>query len=57
MLNFFSQNLGTILISLALAAGVALILRKLLRDRRAGKSACSCSCSGACQGCTACRKE
>ena len=56
MLNWFAQNLGTILIALALAAVVVLILRGLLRDRRKGKHSCGGNC-GACGGCSACHRE
>ena len=37
--------LATILISLALAAVVAAIIVKLVRDKKAGKSSCGCNCS------------
>ena len=37
--------LATIWISLALAAVVAAIIVKLVRDKKAGKSSCGCNCS------------
>ena len=46
MLTFLSQNLATILISVGLLAVVALIVAKMARDRRAGKTSCGCGCSG-----------
>lgn len=47
-------NLPTVLLALALAGLVAAIVRKMIRDRRAGKGACSsCGSCSAC-GCTAC---
>ena len=46
MLTFLSQNLATILISLALFAVVALVIVHLVRNRRKGKSSCGCNCAG-----------
>lgn len=46
MLQFFSDNLGTILVILVLLVVVGLILRKLIHDKRAGKTTCGCGCSG-----------
>ena len=48
--------LATILISLVLAAIVALILRQLIHDKKQGKSSCggSCGSCGGCNGCSAC---
>ena len=45
MLHFFAANWGTILIGLLVAAAVALILAKLWRDHKKGKSSCGCNCS------------
>ena len=50
MLTFLSENLATIIISVALAVLIVLILLKLRKDRKKGKSACGCS------GCAASRK-
>ncbi len=55
MLEFLSQNIATIIISLVLAAVVGLIVAKLYKDKKAGKSSCGCKCSccpnaGACHG-------
>ena len=50
MLLWLEQNLGTIVVALLLAALVVLIIRKLRRDRRAGKLSCGGSC-GICAGC------
>ena len=43
MLHFFAANWGTILIGLLVAAAVALILAKLWRDHKKGKSSCGCT--------------
>lgn len=45
MLQFFAANWGTILIGLLVAAAVVLILAKLWRDHKKGKSSCGCNCS------------
>ncbi|MBR6236499.1 MAG: FeoB-associated Cys-rich membrane protein [Firmicutes bacterium] len=61
MINFLADNLATILISLVLIGIVALIIRKLAKDKKAGRSFCAMSASGTCgncphgrEGCTAC---
>lgn len=46
MLEFFSQYIATIIVSLILAAVVVLVVIKLYKDKKAGKSACGCKCSG-----------
>ena len=38
------DNLATIILSLALVAIVALIIRKQIRDRLAGRTSCGCGC-------------
>ena len=45
MLNWFSANLGTILISLILAVIVTLIVVYMLRQKKAGKSSCGANCA------------
>lgn len=44
MLLWLEANLGTILVSLVLAALVALAVLTLIRQKRSGKSACGCGC-------------
>ena len=53
-MNWITHNLGTILITLALIAIVALILRSLWKNRHQGCSSCGGSCGGACASCPAC---
>ncbi len=56
MLAFITQNLGTILVLLVVAVLVGLAAYIVIRDKKAGKCACSgsCgSCSGSCSGCNA----
>ena len=45
MLNWFAATLGTILISLVLLVLVFLIVRYLLRQKKAGKSSCGANCA------------
>ncbi len=56
MLTWLSQNLGTIIIALIVAAVVALILIKFIRDKKKGKSSCGCGCSD-CPMSGSCRKK
>ncbi|MBR0139111.1 MAG: FeoB-associated Cys-rich membrane protein [Firmicutes bacterium] len=37
--------LSTLIVALVLAAVVFLIVRKMIRDRKAGKHSCGCGCS------------
>lgn len=46
MMQFITENLGTIIISAVLVAVVALIILKLRRDRKNGESSCGCGCDG-----------
>lgn len=39
------NNLGSIIIALVLAVIVALIIVKMLKDKKNGKSSCGCGCS------------
>ena len=50
MLQFLTLYGGSILIGLAVLAVVALIVRKLYRDRKRGRSSCGCGCDH-CSGC------
>lgn len=45
MLNWIAENLATILICAILILIVFLIIRYLLRQKKAGKSSCSCGCA------------
>ena len=47
MATFIYENAGTGAVVVVLAAVVALIITKLVRDKRTGKCAgCSCGCGG-----------
>ena len=39
------MNLGTLIVTLALAAIVGLIVFRLIRDKKRGKSSCGCGCA------------
>lgn len=56
MTAFFAQHGGTILVSLLVAAGVVLAIRKLVRDKRNGKSICGDNCSS-CPHSGTCHKD
>jgi hypothetical protein len=55
MLSFLIENIGTILIGAILAFIVILIILKMRKDKKAGKSSCGCNCGccaneGLCHG-------
>ena len=59
MLNWLSANLVNIALIAALVLIVALLIRVMVRDRRAGKAPCggncaSCGACHSCQGCSQC---
>ena len=55
MIAWLAENLGTILISVALIALIVLIIRSMIRDKKMGKSTCGGSCAS-CKMCAACRQ-
>lgn len=44
MLTLLTDNLGTVLIALILAAIVIGIIINLLKDKKKGRSSCGCGC-------------
>ena len=56
MLSWLSDNLVNIALIAALVLIVALLIRVMVRDRRAGKAPCggNCASCGACHGCQGC---
>ena len=58
MLAWLAANLINIVLILVIAAVIGLILRGMIRDRKAGKSTCGGSCAdcGACGSCGGCRQ-
>lgn len=45
MFAWIAENIGTILITLALIALVALIVKTMAKDRKKGKTSCGCNCT------------
>ena len=45
MFTWIIENLATILISAVLLLVVVLIIRKLVKDKKKGKSSCGCNCA------------
>ena len=45
MLAWITENIGTILISTVLLLVVVLIIRRLVKDKKKGKSSCGCNCA------------
>lgn len=56
MLNFIAQNIGTIVVLLVLSAAVALVIYKMISDKKKGKSSCGCNC-GCCPNSQLCHKN
>jgi hypothetical protein len=56
MIQWLEQNMGTILVSLLLLLVVCLIIRRLWKDRKQGKSSCGGQC-GSCPMHQACHKQ
>ena len=56
MSAWLSANFVNIALILAITLLVALLLRGMIRDRKAGKRSCggNCASCGACAGCSAC---
>lgn len=44
MLLWLKENLATLLVAAVLILLVVLVVRKMIRDRKAGKSGCGCGC-------------
>lgn len=44
MIEFLISNLATIIVGLVVGTVVALIIIKLIRDKKKGKSGCGCGC-------------
>lgn len=53
MIDFFSENIATIIVGLIVLAIVLLIIFKLIKDKKKGKSSCGCGCEH-CQNASAC---
>ena len=58
MLTWLSANLINLILIAAIVLITALLIRGMIRDKKAGKSFCggNCASCGACGGCSACGK-
>ncbi len=58
MLTWLSANLINIVLITAIALITGLLIRSMIRDKKAGKSSCggNCASCGVCSGCSACSK-
>ena len=58
MLIWLSANWINIVLAAVLVLIVGLLLRGMIRDKKAGKSSCggNCASCGACSGCSACAR-
>ncbi len=45
-MDFITQNLGTIIVLAVLLAVLALIVKKMVKNKREGKTSCGCGCEG-----------
>ncbi len=45
MITWLTENASTLAVAFVLLVVVALIIRKLIRDRRAGRTSCGCGCA------------
>lgn len=44
MINFLINNIGTIIVGLIVLAVLALIVAKMIRDKKHGNTSCGCGC-------------
>lgn len=51
-MEWFTANMGTIVVSLILAVIVVLDIRKIIRDRRKGIKSCGMNCPGCTGSCS-----
>ncbi len=56
MFAWLSQNAATIIVGLIVALIVGLIVYKMIKDKKNGKTSCSCGCGG-CPLSESCHKE
>ncbi len=50
MLAWLASNVVNIVLIAVIAIVCGLVIRSMIRDRKAGKSSCGCDC-GSCSGC------
>ena len=52
MINYLISNIGTICVGTVLAFVLIMIVRGLIKDKKAGKSSCGCGCSSCAMSCS-----
>lgn len=57
MVNFIYSNISTIIIGIVLAAIVGMVIVKMIRDKKKGKSSCGGSCAGCPSNCDCHQKK
>lgn len=45
MFNFLKANIGTIIVVLILVIIIIMIIRKMIKDKKQGKTSCGCDCA------------
>ena len=48
------MNPGTIVVLAVLILAVGAVIRKMIKDKKAGKNSCSCGCEGCGTSCSLC---
>ncbi|MCR5687593.1 MAG: FeoB-associated Cys-rich membrane protein [Lachnospiraceae bacterium] len=56
MTAWLAENLGTIIVSLILVLTVAAIIRKMVRDKKQGRTSCGGNCAH-CSMCAGCHRK
>ncbi len=46
MFGFITENLASIIVFVIVAVIVGTVVVKMIKDKKAGKSSCSCGCKG-----------
>ena len=46
MMLWLAHNIGTVIVTLVLAAAVTFVIVKTVKDKKRGASSCSCGCGG-----------
>lgn len=44
-------NMPTVIVGVIVAAVIALVIIKIIKDKKSGKGGCSCGCDGCSAGC------
>lgn len=55
MLNFITQNIGTVIVFSVLAFVLGAVIYNMYRDKKKGKNSCGCNC-GCCPNAQLCHK-